>query len=190
MALNNQDVFKRFPVHTASPITADGCIIRWGNAGDFLAATNLAIQHSQQVTRRRTLGNINGQTTAVLFASQPQGTITIGRLLAEGSSAGLFTKPGWNACDATDIEIEFVSGSLDCSLAGPLFTCKGCVVESYSLQAESEGQTVMDNVVIQFLQLTHQNRRQINRSHEADLEADAAANAVAQDLADDASLPP
>lgn len=155
MALNNQDIFKRFPVKTEKPITADGCIIRWGNAGDFLAATNLSIQHAQQVQRRRTLGNSGGHTTAVLYASQPQGTITIGRLLAESSASGLFNKPGWNACDLVDIEVEFVSGSLDCSIAGPLFTCKGCVVESYSLQAESEGQTVMDNVVIQFLQLTH-----------------------------------
>lgn len=154
MAINNQDIFKRFPVTTERPITADGCIINWGGTANFLAATNLSISHAQQVTRRRTLGNIGGSTLAVLYASQPQGTLTIGRLMSESSVSNIFSLPGWNACTPATIEVSFVSGSLDCSIAGPTYTLVGCVVESYSLQAEAEGQTVMDNVVIQFLQLT------------------------------------
>ncbi len=158
MAINNADMFKRYPVKQFKPVTADGCIIRWpasqgAGASNFTSATNVAINYGQQVARRRTLGNDGQHSFAVIYTSQPTGQMTIGRLFAE-NTFDIFDKPGWNACEIDNtIDIFFGRGATNCDTVGPTYRCKGCVVTQYSVQAEAEGLTVVDNIVIEFLQL-------------------------------------
>ncbi len=162
---SSQDVFKRIPIEQRAPLTADTCNITWGDPSTgnvFLStATNVRISYAQQVTRRRTLGNVGGSSVAVLYTSQPQGSIAISRLIAEGGANDLFSRPGWNACETNvDITIEFAPGTDNLgapphckNVDSTIYTAKGCIVSQYELTAEAEGLSVVDNIVIEFLQL-------------------------------------
>lgn len=150
------DIFKRQPIDTKSPITGDMCLIEWESV--LTTATNLSLTYQQPITRRRTLGT-NGKTTAVIYSGQPVGQISIARLFAD-TTEDIFNKPGWNPCSGlATIRISFTGdSSIDgCDTKGGIYTASGCIVTSYSLSAEAEGLTVVDNINIEFLQLERTN---------------------------------
>lgn len=138
------DIFGREPLQISTPLTADKCIIYW--EGEVDSAVNVSIEYSQQVTRRRSIGN----NKAVVYGSQPQGRISIGRLLT--TTAGKFAEPAWT-CGSGDSVITLTTRGCD-GEGGQTYRCAGCVVTSYSIQVEAEGLTVVDNVVIEFLELS------------------------------------
>lgn len=127
-----------------TPFTADKATIQWG--GIVTGAVQVAVSYAQQVNRRRTIGNRD----AVIFASQPNGNVNIQRLVTNNSSA-LFSAPGWNACNPGTITLSLAGCQRS---GGSRFTATGCVVSQFSVTAEAESLTIMDNVVVEFLQLT------------------------------------
>jgi hypothetical protein len=139
------DVFGFQPQNIATPLTADKASLVWGNI--VTGAVQVSINYAQQVNRRRTIGNKD----AVIWASMPSGQITIQRLLTTDSSA-LFSSPGWNACRPGEVSLSLGGG---CNAGQAAFyVATGCIVSQFSVQAEAESLTVMDNVVIEFLQLS------------------------------------
>jgi hypothetical protein len=135
------DLFGYQTASIKSPITADKCTIQWG--GVVAGAVQVSISYSQQINRRRTIGNKD----TVIWASQPSGQATIQRLI---TTAGLDTGgTGWNACNPATITFNLAG----CGTGGGSLRANGAVVSEYSIQAEAESLTVMDNVVIDFLQL-------------------------------------
>lgn len=139
------DVFGKALQNLKTPITADTGIINWG--GIVTGAIQLAVSYSQPINRRRTIGNKD----AVIYAGQPMGQINISRLLTTDATT-LFSAPGWNACNPGNISVSF-SSNCGGGGGGLNLTAIGCVVTTFNIQAEAEGLTVMDNVVIEFLQL-------------------------------------
>lgn len=125
-----------------TPLTADKATIQWG--GIVTGAIQVSVSYAQQINRRRTIGNKD----AVIFASMPNGQVSMQRLLTTDSAA-LFSSPGWSACNPGTITLTLGG----CNAGGPTFTATGCVVSQFQVQAEAESLTVMDNVVIEFLQL-------------------------------------
>jgi hypothetical protein len=146
----NTDIFGRTPSTPKIPFTADKATIDWG--GPLTSAINVSVSYSQAVQRRRTIGNKD----TIIYASQPLGTISIARLLTEDAN-NLFNQPGWRACDApATIKLTFRGGCEDnLSTTGKqlTLTCIACLVSQFQISAEAEGLTVIDNVVIEFLQL-------------------------------------
>ena len=139
------DIFGFEDYIPGTPLTADKATIQW-DKGLVTGATQVSISYAQQVNRRRTIGN----KSAIIWASLPNGQITIQRLLTTDTQ-GLFSAAGWNACNPGAILIDF-GGGCDKS-GGVTYTALGCIVSQFSVQAEAESLTVMDNVVIEFLQL-------------------------------------
>lgn len=171
---NTSEIFGRNAARVVKPVTADMCTILWGSdnnaspAKALLGATNLNISYQQQVVRRRTLAAPGGTPLAVIYPTQPLGTIQIQRLYADltkqSSGAGaettqlqdIFSLPGWNVCaDTATLNISFngASAYANCSTSAAGYRATGAVVTGYSLSAEAEGLTVVDNVNIEFLQL-------------------------------------
>ena len=154
------DVFGRRMVSPQKPITADMCQIIWpgGTDGDIItAATNVNIVYQQAVTRRRTLGSAGGAPIAVLYPSQPAGSLTMQRLVSEKRQQ-LFNRDGWNICrPPATLTINFVSNAnyADCTVTGDSYILTGAMVSSYSLAAEAESLTVVDNVSVDFLQMEY-----------------------------------
>jgi hypothetical protein len=143
------DLFQRQDTTIKTPVTADNCIITWG--GTVAAATQVQISYQQQVQRRRTIGN----QTAIIYATYPIGNVTIARLIADGAG-DIFSNPGWSACTPGTITFSMSGGhGSNCSAGGYSLTAKGAIVSSYSLSAEAEGLTVVDNIVIDFLELSN-----------------------------------
>ena len=182
----SKELFGRQPVLSVKPITADMCMITWGHdnlpngevgpppVGDIVTgATNITISYQQQVVRRRTLATAGGKPLAVIYPSQPQGSIQIQRLFANlgatvngtptnykaGQTSDIFSYPGWNVCAGTaSIAVTFNGDSAykDCATKNPGYRMSGCIVTGYNISAEAEGLTVVDNVSIEFLQMFQQ----------------------------------
>ena len=154
-------MFGRKQVDTSTkPITADMATIMWPTAGGKWlanAAVNVEITFQQPITRRRTIGSAGGSPVALLYPGQPQGQLSIGRMLTTETDLSLTDGTGWNVCDILpDITVTFggESNYVNCAGAATIdYVCQGCLVESYRMAAESEGLTVMDTVVVQFLGL-------------------------------------
>jgi len=128
-----------------TPFTADKATIQWGSV--VTGATQVTVSYAQQVNRRRTIGNRD----TVIFASQPNGNINIQRLVTNNSSQ-LFKSPGWSAC--TPGTITLTLGGCPNDGGTSTYTATGCVVSQFSITAEAESLSIMDNVVVEFLQLT------------------------------------
>lgn len=135
------DLFGFTDVNPKAPVTADRCIISFN--GPIATALQVQISYQQQINRRRTIGN----KEALLWGSQPQGQATIQRMILEGGSYG---GAGWSACSPATVTFELGG----CKGGGGKFTATGAVVSQFSVSAEAESLTVMDNVVIDFMQLT------------------------------------
>lgn len=164
------ELFGRKSVIPKKPITADMCTIIWGDSLDtgegvpngaaVASATNISIQYQQQVTRRRTLGAAEGAPIAVIYPSQPVGSMSIQRLICE-TTEDIFQRPGWNICKGTaalSISFDGATAYEGCNTQGSIYTATGATVTGYSLNAEAEGLTVVDNIQIEFLQLEAQHR--------------------------------
>jgi len=154
------DIFQRQQVLPIKPVTADQCTIIWevasgGGSAIVTAATNVSIQYQQQVTRRRTLGAANGRPLAVIYPSQPQGTMQIQRLVAEGAD-NILNRKGFSSCDSTGtITIHFRGeAAYGCTVKGPIYVLSGIVVTSFGFTAEAESLTVVDNITVEFLQMS------------------------------------
>ena len=139
------DVFGFTGQQIGTPLTADKATLIWGTI--VTGALQVSFSYAQQVNRRRTIGN----ASAIIWASMPSGQITIQRLLTTDSS-GLFSSPGWQACLPGRVDLQ-LAGGCDRAPAGT-YTATGCIVSQFSIQAEAESLTVMDNVTIEFLQLS------------------------------------
>lgn len=135
------DVFGFAQSNIQAPITADRCTVSFG--GTIAGATQVSIQYAQQINRRRTIGN----QISLLWGAQPQGQATIQRLVVAGAIAG---GSGWSACSPGTVTFNLGG----CSGGGASLTASGAVVSQYSLTAEAESLTVMDNVVIDFMFLS------------------------------------
>ena len=173
---NSTEIFGRKPIMPVRPITADMAVIVWAasdgsNPAGVTGATNLTISYQQQVIRRRTLATANGQPVAVIYPSQPTGSIQIQRLfadlsqqlgsggatgLASDSTGSIFGYPGWNICNGTatiTVTFDGASAYANCSTSTGGYRMTGALVTGYNISAEAEGLTVVDNVSIEFLQM-------------------------------------
>lgn len=163
------DLFGRKQIVPKKPITADMCTVLWladsentsttdpaaSGSGAVASATNVSIQYQQQVTRRRTLGAAEGAPIAVIYPSQPQGSMSIQRLVCE-TTDNIFQRAGWNICQGTaalTISFDGATAYEGCSTTGNLYIVTGATVTGYSLSAEAESLTVVDGIQIEFLQL-------------------------------------
>jgi hypothetical protein len=135
------DLYKHQQAKAVAPFTTDKCTLNW--EGAIYSASNVNVSYTQQVQRRRTIGNKN----VMLWAALPGGQITIGRMMAEDASQ-VYGKRGWNMCEPGNITLETKGcrGSVK-------FTAKDCLVVNYQVTLETEGLTVLDNLTIEFLEL-------------------------------------
>jgi hypothetical protein len=131
-----------FSSNVVSPATADKSTISWG--GSVAGAVQISVSYNQQINKRRSMGN----GAAIVWASQPTGQISIQKLVIGGLVKGL---PGFNACNPATI--SFNAGACAGNFGGSV-TATGCVVASYTLTAETDGMSVMENVVIDFVSLS------------------------------------
>ena len=137
------DIYSKNQTTFEAPYTADKCIIQWDT--QVTTANNVSISYAQQVNRRRTIGN----QFAMLWANMPSGQITIARLMSPNGESLLKSK-GWNACSPGTITIK-----TDGCISGTVYTAHKCIVTQYQIQMETEGLSVVDNIVVEFLELTH-----------------------------------
>lgn len=153
------ELFGRRAIQPKKPITADMCTIMW-DTDAVASATNVQIQYQQQVTRRRTLGAAEGAPIAVIYPSQPIGSMSIQRLVCE-TTEDIFQRPGWNICKGTaTLRLSFDGATAyeGCTTTGTVYTVTGATVVGYNLSAEAEGLTVVDGIQIEFLQLEAEHR--------------------------------
>jgi hypothetical protein len=129
-----------FSSNVSTPATADKSTIGWG--GSVAGAVQVSVSYNQQINKRRQMGNGG----AIVWASQPTGQINIQKLVIGSLAKG---NPGFSACSPTTI--TFNAGG--CSSGGGV-TATGCVVSQYTITAETDGMTVMENVVIDFVSLS------------------------------------
>jgi hypothetical protein len=141
------DIFGRNAQNLRTPLTADQCLINWG--GIITNAIQVSISYGQPVNKRRTIGNLD----AVIFAGMPSGQINITQLMTTDFS-GLFSSPGWQACNPGTLTLTLNGGCAGSTGGGLTLTATGCIVSNFNVQAEAESLTVIDNVVIDFLQLS------------------------------------
>jgi hypothetical protein len=128
-----------------TPITADRCTVQI--AGTAVgSAVNVTIQYNQQINRRRVVGN----QQVLLWSSSPQGQASIQTMVVGSGLKGSAGGSGWNGCSPATV--TFVMNG--CRGGGSTITCSGAVVSSYSVTAEVEGLTVMENVVMDFVPLS------------------------------------
>lgn len=137
------DIFQRSPQQIQSPVTADRCTITID--GTITAdAVNFQCSYSQQITRRRAIGN----QVAIIYGSMPLGQITISRLIADGANS-LLSSAIFSCTGGT---VAFTGTSCDGG-ATINYTARGAMVSNYSLSASADDLTVMDSIVIEFLEL-------------------------------------
>jgi hypothetical protein len=135
------DLYQRDVLTPSSPIVADKCTLDW--EGVIMDATNVSLSYAQQITRRRTIGH----QKSVIHGSQPTGQLTIQRVLVDGSD-DIFGKGGWDQCTPANPTLN----ATGCASAWS-YKITGALVSQYTIQMEAEGLTVMDNVVVDFLQV-------------------------------------
>lgn len=141
------DIFNRKPQQIQTPFTADACMIEIDNHPAAFAV-QVQASYSQQVQRRRSIGN----TDAVIYGSQPTGQININRLVVNGTY-DILNGPTFQGCGMNGRVVITLKGS--CPGGGAVhFTCTGCIASVVSISVEAEGLTVMDNIVIEFLQMS------------------------------------
>lgn len=123
-----------FSSQTLTPATADKCTVNFG--GRQAGAVQVNFAYNQTINKRRSMGNAG----CIVWASQPGGQITISKMVVEGLVKG---GPGFSAC--TPVNASF---SLSGCSGGGSVQATGCVVSQYTVTAETDGMTVMENIVI------------------------------------------
>jgi len=128
-----------------TPITADKCKITIDGA-KVGQAMNFQLTYQQQTTKRHTIGSED----AVVYGSYPTGQISIARLLTADVPGTFMSGKSWG-CGGDGI-VTFTTG--DCNGGGgSTYSATGCMVTGFSLTANAEDLTVIDNITIEFLSL-------------------------------------
>lgn len=141
------DIFNRKIAKIETPFTADACMVKV-DGSEALFGVQVQCTYSQQIQRRRSIGN----NSAVIYGSQPIGQISINRLVVKDAYSILNGKT-FQGC-GQDGKVELVlKGNCPGSAGQVTFKCTGCIASQFSISIEAEGLTVMDNIVIEFLQM-------------------------------------
>lgn len=146
------DIYGKEKIDIKQPITADRCEIMM-DGSPVGQAIQFSLEYSQAVTRRRSIG----QKMAVIYAGQPSGRATMARLITTDGTLMTGRGDSWKACSSGTL--TFTMKGNPCGEANAKVTkykATGCIVTSFSLSAQAEDLTVMDNVVIEFLELIPQ----------------------------------
>jgi len=143
------DIFGRSQLTIKKPLTADACKV-YIDGEVQSEAYQLQLEYTQQVTRRRSIGNQN----AVIYGSQPVGRLTIGRLMTEDTA--IPSTATFNGCGKGKVKLSL--GAKECGGGGGpdlqgSYRLEGCMVTSYTLQIQAEDLTVIDGITIEFLEL-------------------------------------
>lgn len=138
------DIFNRKPYKIEQPFTADACMVKV-DGSEALFGVQVQCSYSQQIQRRRSIGNQN----AVIYGSQPIGQISINRLVVKDAYS-ILNGETFSSCGSGRVEL-ILKGN--CEGGAVTFRCTGCVASQFSISIEAEGLTVMDNIVIEFLQM-------------------------------------
>lgn len=138
------DIFNKSAQEIKAPITADLCTLTIDN--EIVAdAIQFQCNYSQPINRRRAIGN----QVAILYGGMPSGSISISRLITGDSSKILGSK----IFSCTGGEISF-SGEA-CEGGGSIrYKARGAMVSNFSLSASADDLTVMDNITVEFLELS------------------------------------
>lgn len=139
------DIFNRTKQKIETPFTADACMVKV-DGKEAVFAVQVQCSYSQQVQRRRSIGNQN----AVIYGSQPMGQISINRLVVR-DAYDILNGPTFQGCGQNG-KVEIILKG-NCEGGQVTFTCTGCIASVVSISVEAEGLTVMDNIVIDFLQM-------------------------------------
>jgi hypothetical protein len=157
----NTDLFGKPLFGLNHPITADQIYIQWQTTeggfkfSDVFQATNVQIQYQQQVTRRYTLSSAMNQ--AAIIPGRPVGTMTLGRLFVSSQQDIFYQLKGWNVCQDPAIIRINLSGAipnLNCASSKGSYRLLGAYVTGYSFQGNADDLQVIDNVTVEFLQMT------------------------------------
>ena len=147
MADETPDLFHFKGQDVRRPFTADRATLEWSDTGQVNFAINVQISYQQQINRRRVIGG----NWAVRWGSQPQGSLTCQRILV-ASDANIYEGKIWNQCENPKPLIVTLA---DCEgSATKTYTCTGPVVSQFQLTVEAESLTCLDNVVVEFIQLS------------------------------------
>lgn len=140
------DIFGKEPLKLKTPVTADKCRITM-DGKPVAEAMQFSLEYSQSITRRRSIGN----NSAVIYGSQPMGRASMARLITvpDESSKG----DSWNACIRGRLTFELGGGCDSNQQTGKTYTAEGCIVSAFSVSASADDLTVVDNVVIEFMEL-------------------------------------
>ena len=163
----NNELFHKNTLSINHPITADMVMLQW-DGGDVAQANQFQMQYQQQATRRYTLGGLAAPYAAII-PGRPVGTITIGRLFIADTST-IFGKAGWSTCTKpANIIISFQGrnsvNAEECLVDNnTTYTAWGAYVTGYSFQADADSLNVVDNITIEFLQLTYTGNGKVNPS--------------------------
>jgi hypothetical protein len=142
------DIFNFKGQEVKRPYTADRATLEWSDtATEVQFAINVQINYQQQINRRRVIGG----AWAVRWGSQPQGSLTCQRILVHGD-ANIYKGKIWDQCqDAKELKVTLN----DCdNQKGHIYICSGPVVSQLQITVEAESLTCLDNVVVEFLQLS------------------------------------
>ncbi len=140
------DIFNRKKLTIKTPFTADACGISVDGT-PAAHAVQVQCSYSQQVQRRRSIGNQD----AIIYGSQPVGQITINRLVVE-DAYGILGGKTFQGCGQDGVVTLHLASN--CGSGSKDFRCEGCIASQFSISIEAEGLTVMDNIVIEFLQMS------------------------------------
>lgn len=155
---DNQDIYGKPQFSLNHPITADQIYIQWegtdGGFHDLFQATNVQLQYQQQVTRRYTLSSAQNQ--AAIIPGRPIGTLTMGRLFVSNQQDIFATLKGWNVClDPAIIHVNLSGANAsDCKKSNGAYKLSGAYVTSYSFQGNADDLQIIDNITVEFLQLS------------------------------------
>jgi hypothetical protein len=145
------DIFGRTKLTIEQPLTADACGVRIDNEEQG-EAFQLQLEYTQQVTRRRSIGN----NSAVIYGSQPVGRLTIQRLMTE--STEIPKSKTFNGCGQGKVTITVAGKACEpgsgSKIGTSFYDLEGCMATSYTLQIQAEDLTVIDGITIEFLEMS------------------------------------
>jgi hypothetical protein len=142
------DLYGKDKLTILQPVTADRCKIQM-DGKDVGEAIQFSLEYSQGVTRRRSIGS----RSAVIYASQPTGRATMARLITVDGDKQTGKGDSWLACKGGTLDFTMKGNPCGDGAPETVYKATGCIVTSFSIQASAEDTTVMDNVVIEFLEL-------------------------------------
>lgn len=137
------DIYNKAPLNVGKPFTADNCDVMID--GNPAYAVNVQVNYQQPVTRKRSIGKT---PTSVIYTGMPVGQVSIQQL---GLVEGMKILSGNTFKQCGNGEVTFTL-SASCEGGSQTFRAIGAIASMYGIQLESDGSTVLTNVVIDFLQ--------------------------------------